>query len=273
MKQILQKQNTHIGIIFICIIVVLGLMTQGCQQEYDDNITDSKIITSSELEDYIIIASDLYQSLKTFEIEFASITLSDLETVIENGRKVTYLPASVRSLDLEKKVDLLNRTKENLLKRYPQIRLQSFNDFGRILNDCIEQSVEINDFFLDKNINFHQPRTRAVVGEYSFDNQNGLVGFLYNWVLSPDYVEVVIYFFTDGTHLVILDDRNTVGSNITAFDAGGSTGNYYYDGKKIVSVGHTHMSSSNPSDADYYVKNNYQGIGHFIYYNGAFHYY
>ena len=171
------------------------------------------------------------------------------------------------------KVTFLNQKKTNFLNKYPQVSLQNLNDFTYIVNQSIKKSTRINDFFLDENINFYQPRTRAVIGEYSFDNQNGIVGYLYNWVLSPDYVEVSIYFFTDGTHKVILDDRNTVGSSYIMFDAGGSYGNYYYDGKKILSVAHTHSSSNNPSSSDYALRNKYQGIGHAIYYNGAFHYY
>jgi|LSQX01.3.fsa_nt_gb hypothetical protein len=272
MKQIIKGKNLTLVFVLIC-ITAFGIIVPGCQQEYENIDNNPEITTSSELEDYIIAASDLHQSLKNFENELANINFSNLETVTENGRKVTYLPVSLRSLNIEKKAALLNRKKENLVNKYPQVRLQNFNDFTRIVNHCIEQSIRINDSFLDKNINFYRPRTRAVVGEYSFDSQNALVGCLYNWVLSPDYVEVSIYLFTDGTNLVILDDRNTVGSSIIAFDAGGSYGNYYYNGKQISSVVHTHMSSNIPSDSDYALKNKYQGIGHAIYYNGAFYYY
>lgn len=272
MRQIFKGLNFSLVVALIGIIA-FGIIGQGCQQEYESIYNDSEITASSELEDYIIAASDLYQSLRTFENEFANIDFSNLETVIENGRKITYLPVSVRSLNIEKKALLLNQKKRYLLNKYPQVSLQNLNDFTCIVNHCIGQSTRINDSFLDKNINFYQPRTRAVVGEYSFDSQNALVGYLYNWVLSPDYVEVTIYFFTDGTHMVMLDDRNTVGSSVVMFDAGGSPGNYSYDGKQILSVVHTHMSSNNPSDSDYALKNKYPGIGHAIYYNGAFHYY
>lgn len=270
MKQIRKKT---LRLVVLANIITFGIIGQGCQQEYEVSTNNSEITVSPELEDYIIAASDLYQSLRTFENEFANIDFSDLETVIENGKKVVYLPASVRSLNIEKKALLLNQKKKYLLNKYPEVSLQNLNDYARTINHCIEQSARISDFFLDKNINFYQPRTRAIVGEYSFDSQNALVGYLYNWVLSPDYVEVTIYFFTDGSHMVMLDDRNTVGSSVVMFDAGGSSGNYYYDGKQILSVAHTHMSSNNPSDSDYALKNKYPGIGHAIYYNGAFHYY
>lgn len=273
MKQILKGRNYSLVVILIC-ITALGIIGQGCQQEYEIiNNSDSEITTSSELEDYIIAASDLHQSLKTFENELTNINFSNLETVNENGRKVTYLPISVRSLNIEKKVALLNQKKKNLLYKYPPVSLQNLNDFAHIVNHCIEQSIRINDSFLDNNINFYQPRTRAVVGEYSFGSQNALVGYLYNWIMSPDYVEVSIYFFTDGTNMVLIDDRNEVGSSYVWFDEGGSPGNYSYDGKMISSIAHTHMSSNTPSDTDYALRDNYQGIGHAIYYNGAFHYY
>ena len=272
MNTILKRKSLTLVFVLTCIIA-FGISGQGCQQESENIDNDLKITASSELEDYIIAASDLQQSLKTFQKELQNINFMNLETVIENGRKIMYLPVSVRSLNIEKKATLLNQKKENLLRKYPQLILENLNNFAHIVNHCINQSAKINDSFLDNNINYHQPRTRAIVGEYSFDSLNGLVGHLYNWMLSPDYVEVVIYFFTDGSNMVVLDDRNTVGTSVNFFDEGGSHGNYYYDGKQILSIAHTHMSSNNPSDSDYALKDKYTGIGHAIYYNGSFHYY
>lgn len=97
------------------------------------------------------------------------------------------------------------------------------------------------------------------------------MGYLYNWVLSPDYVEVVIYFFTDGTHLVILDSMNTPNSSVIMMTE--NSGNYYYQGKQISKLAHTHSYSDNPSESDIAFKNQYPGIEHSIYYNGAFYYY
>lgn len=273
MRPILKKKNFALVFVLTC-ITAFGIIGQGCQQEYENINNDSEITASSELEDYIIAASDLRQSLRTFENELLKMNFSNLETVIENGRKVTYLPESIRSLNIEKKVAFLNQKKMNLLNKYPQISLQNLNDFASIVNQSIEQSIKINNFFLDKSINFHQPRTRAIIAEYYFDSQNALVGYLYNWVLSPDYVEVTIYFFTNGTYMALLDDRNTISRSYSWFDAGGSAGNYYLDGKQISGVAHSHMSSSEPSyDYDIPFRDKYQGIDHAIYYNGAFHYY
>jgi hypothetical protein len=191
MKQILKGNNFTAVFVLICIIA-FGIIGQGCQQEYESIDNDLEVMTSSELEDYIIAASDLYQSLRILENEFSKLDLSNLETVIENGRKITYLPASIRSLNIEKKTLLLNQKKDHLLNKYPQVSLQDLNNFTNIANHCIEQSTRINDFLLDKNINFYQPRTRSVIENYSFDTQNALVGYLYNWLLSPDYVEAMI---------------------------------------------------------------------------------
>lgn len=92
--------------------------------------------------------------------------------------------------------------------------------------------------------------------------------------MSPNYVEVTIYFFTDGTSLVMLDDRNTVGSRVIMFDAESDPkGKSYYNGKQISMEAHTHSSTSDPSDSDIALRNKYSGMEHAIYYNGAFYSY
>lgn len=269
MKRILKTKKFSIAII-IAVITFFGFIWQGCQQEYENIDDDPEIMTSIELEDYIIAASDLYQSLMKFEDEIASIDFSNLETVIENGRKVTYLPNSVRSLNIEKKTLLLNQKKEYLLNKYPQVGLHDLNNFSRIVNQCVAQSARVNDsFFVDND--FYLPRLKTVTAEYSFDSLNSLVGFLYNWILSPDYVEVAIYFFTDGSNLVTIDSDNTATSaTIRMVEIAGML---FYQGKKISKIAHTHSDSQKASPEDIEFKNKYDSIEHSIYYNGAFHNY
>jgi hypothetical protein len=57
------------------------------------------IAKSNEFENYIIAATDLQEALKTFEKEFATVDFANLETVVENGKKVRYLPEAIRSLN------------------------------------------------------------------------------------------------------------------------------------------------------------------------------
>jgi hypothetical protein len=190
--------NSGLTALVICLISMV-LFFVGCQSEREIFDDDPAIVTSTELEDYIIAATDLQQSLKTFRNELDKINFANLETVIENGRKVIYLPASIRSLKLEEKILSMNQKKILLLNKYPEIASLGLENFSEKIDDCIKQSMRVNDFLLEKNINFHQPLTRAVVGEYSFDSINAVAGYLYNWMLSPDYVEVVILTFTDGT--------------------------------------------------------------------------
>ncbi len=46
----------------------------------------------------------------------------------------------------------------------------------------------------------------------SYNNMNELVGHLYNWALSSDYVEVHILTFSDGTYTVVETSGNTANS-------------------------------------------------------------
>jgi hypothetical protein len=48
------------------------------------------------------------------------------------------------------------------------------------------------------------------------------------------------------------------------------TGKCHYNGKEISKEAHTHSSTFDPSDSDIALKNKYTGMGHAIYYNGAF---
>lgn len=163
----------------------------------------------------------------------------------------------------------MNQKKEHLLNKYPQVSSRDFTAFTKVVNHCIQQSTRINDFFLDKNIYFNQPLTRVVVGEWSFDHPNALLSHLYSWVLDPDYVEVVIYFFTDGTNLVTLNSDNLSYRSYPIL-APHPDGSCYYQGKEITKIGHTHRQSSDPSDRDYAFRDKYPGIEHSIYYNYGF---
>ena len=111
--------------------------------------------------------------------------------------------------------------------------------------------------------------TLAVFTDYfnkrkiSFQNASMLF-FIYHHLFGQ--------FLHNGTSLVMLDDRNTVGSRWILFDyESDPKGNSYYNGNQISMEAHTHSSSSDPSDTDIAVRNNYSGMEHAIYYNGAFY--
>lgn len=86
--------------------------TIGCQSDDElESVNNSSVVAcTSELEDFIIAATDLQQSLIVFEKELIKVNFADLETVINaDGNKVTHLPAIIRSLNIEQKILLMNR--------------------------------------------------------------------------------------------------------------------------------------------------------------------
>ena len=85
---------------------------------------------------------------------------------------------------------------------------------------------------------------------------NELVGHLYNWALSSDYVEVHILTFSDGTYTVVETSGNTANSASL------------YGLMLDTTIAHTHRNSSNPSQTD--LDNRLPYCENAIYYNGSF---
>lgn len=245
----------------------------GCQSddklEYVNN--DSVVANSSELEEFIIAATDLQQSLIVFEKELIKVNFADLETVVNaDGSKVIHLPTIIRSLNIEQKILLMNQKKEALRNKYPQFASMDFNEITRNIDYCIDNSMRINEFFDEKNINIHLQTTRSFFNE-SYSNMNELVGHLYNWALSSDYVEVHILKFSDGTYTVVQTSGNSANRANLELMHDTTNNKYYYNGKQVVFKAHTHRNSFNPSPTD--LDNKLPGCDNAIYYNGSFHYY
>lgn len=271
MNNTISKIGTKIFSIFIISNFLLWMI--GCQSEEKNERTnyDSAIANSSELEEFIIAATDLQQSLIIFERELAKVNFANLETVINaDGSTVTHLPTIIRSLNIEQKTLLMNQKKDVLHNKFPQFSSMNLNEIASNIDYCIEKSMRINDFFLEKNINIHLQSTRSNFNE-SYGNMNELIGHLYSWTFSPDYVEVHILTFIDGTYAVVQNSGNTAHSASLTLQLDPNNKKYYYNGKQVISVSHTHRSSSNPSQADLDGKRPY--CENTIYYNGSFHSY
>ena len=101
------------------------------------------------------------------------------------------------------------------------------------------------------------------------NNMNELVGHLYNWALSSDYVEVHILTFSDGTYTVVETSGNTANSaSLYGLMLDTTNKKYYYNGNQVVAIAHTHRNSSNPSQTD--LDNRLPYCENAIYYNGSF---
>ncbi|MDR2087526.1 MAG: hypothetical protein LBP72_10205 [Dysgonamonadaceae bacterium] len=281
MKAILKNQKNRIFSLSVIVMSVIfaGIFMQSCESnsflsetDSSEHLSEIELITkSAEFENYIIAATGLQQALKTFEKEFAIVDFANLETVIENGKKVKYLPATIRSLNIDGKIILTNEKKEALLNKYPQLLTLNLPDFANYINNCVKQSIRVNEFFLDEKINIYQPSLKSVTSEYGFNNMSQLVGYLYNWTFMPNYVEVIVVIFSDGTSLAVLDSNNTANySEINIRTLGNS---HYYNGKRISEITHTHRGSYSPSSADLQAKNSNPYCSWSIFYNGAFYYY
>ena len=245
--------------------------TIGCQSDDElESVNNSSVVAcTSELEDFIIAATDLQQSLIVFEKELIKVNFADLETEINaDGNKVTHLPAIIRSLNIEQKILLMNQKKDALRNKYPQFASMDFNEIAKNIDYCIDNSMRISEFFDDKNINIHLQTTRSFFNE-SYNNMNELVGHLYNWALSSDYVEVHILTFSDGTYTVVEPSGNTAHSaSLYGLMLDTTNKKYYYNGNQVVAIAHTHRNSSNPSQTD--LDNRLPYCENAIYYNGSF---
>lgn len=270
MNSTILKNGAKIFNIFMVSTLIFWMI--GCQSddEFESVNNSSVVANSSELEEFIIAATDLQQSLIVFEKELLKVNFSDLETVVNaDGSKVTHLPAIIRSLNIEQKILLMNQKKEALRNKYPQFASMDFNEIARNIDYCIDNSMRISEFFDEKNINIHLQTTRSFFNE-SYSNMNELVGHLYNWTQSSDYVEVHILTFSDGTYTVVETTGNTANSaSMYGLVLDTTNNKYYYNGKQVVGIAHTHRNSSNPSQTDLNYRLPY--CENSIYYNGSFH--
>lgn len=99
--------------------------------------------------------------------------------------------------------------------------------------------------------------------------------FLYNWAFNPDFVEVYIVTFADGSYAVVHGSNNKAYWAELPYVNHGSYITLPGDSRQITSVGHTHGyggQGSTASDAD---KNlNLPGVtSRYIFYDGSQHYY
>lgn len=262
---------------FKIIVILSFLFCIGCQDQDDIIIHDCKstIIESLELEEYIIAGIDLQESITVFAKELSKVDFSKLETIIDSdGNEVRSLPSFMRSIEIEQKTLVFNTKKAELFKKYPQLISLDLDEFANYVDCCINESVKVNDYFLENSITTYLPLTKSSFGE-SYDNMNSLVGHLYNWTFSPNYVEVYIVFYKNGSSRVISDSRNTPNNCYISLQR--RNGNYYYptysSSNEIRSIAHTHRGSSRPSGNDMQVKQSNPGLPVSIFYNGSFHSY
>ncbi len=90
-------------------------------------------------------------------------------------------------------------------------------------------------------INISQPTTKGSWTE-SFNDSDGYMSYLADWMENPDYNEAIIIVFKDGSATIVHDDSFTpTQSVIPSLGYTDDYSAYYYDNKEIDFVAHTHQ--------------------------------
>lgn len=276
-------------------IIPSAIFIQSCsydkEKTIEDELVDSEIINSTELEQYIIAGADLQQSLANISSTLNKIDFSTLEVDynVDGWKKVVHIPRDLinPNEEIEEKVQILNEKKEALLKKFPQFSSLKRDVGEKYFRQCVESSINVSDEFLRLGINTSRPLLKSgpneANGSYIHQDQCYLYQFLGSWVTTtnPDYQELWIMKFQDGTYATYQHPDARPTSN--GYTVGGwpprqidQHGQWYYsvDGtpKRIVEIGHTHIDHSYPTPGpDHF--DTPPGVQRFIYYNYNMYYY
>lgn len=240
------------------------IMFAGCSQE-DDTMSNnfSAIINSPELEDFIVADIEFKHAFSIFKKELANVDFSKLESAKNiEGITVLYIPTSIC---IESKANAFNEKKRLLLAKYPQLNSFSAN----VKKECFEQGIakssRISKKMFEFGISIHQPRLKGGTTELFTDGS--YCEYLAQQVTSPNYVEIFLLTFADGNSMSYIDDNATaISSTMELTGIGGYWYHSSYPNSHVVSMMHTHIYDTGPSDVD--LNNKLSGIEHYIYYSG-----
>jgi hypothetical protein len=258
MKKYIKVQNL-ICKMLLAGTVVIGIFMYGCSNENEILISmDDETVNSVELEEYIITASDFKQSFALFEKELGKVDFSKLEITYDaDGREVMHLPASAGSIRIEEKIQIFNEKKQALLEKYPQFAYFTSDESNEYFQQCIQNSLSVNNKLLEMGINVFRPLLKGGTVE-NWNSGNGWLSFLSSWVNNSNYVEVYLIAHSNGTYSTWVDDRNTANSAYLTYSK--KNGKYYFtqggNTNSISWIAHTHRNSQYPSGADMTTKSN-----------------
>lgn len=259
-------------------IIVCFFVFQGCEKDEYEMIDelDEAILNSSELEEYIIAGADLQRSIAIFNSKLNKIDFSKLEVTYDSkGRKIIHLsPSLVENIHIEEKVQMFNEKKDALQNKFPQFVSFRETEADKYFQKSIENSVNVKGEFLKMGINFSIPRLKSGNETWGgYEDEYSMKVFLHDWCDNPEYVELWIIYYGDGTIATYQHPQAT--ANITYFSGYQTNGQTYFpeggSSSPIVSIGHTHRNSSSPSDKD--LSNRIPNVSEFIYYNWGMYYY
>lgn len=263
--------RTVLSGLFVAFCAIGFIFFQGCQkQDYDDeDFLDPALSQSSELEEYMIAGMEYRHALTVFQEAMNKIDFSKLEFTEESdGTKVMRLPVSI---DLDSKARIVDEKKQSLLAKYPQFASLPEGKKMDYFQYCLKNSVNVNCKLLELGICIGTPRTKGGYTE-SFKNEKEYMAYLADWMQKDDYKECIIIIFKDGTAITVHDDAFTpTQAVIPSLGYTNDFSKYYYNGKEINFVAHTHKNSPVATGDD--KKNpdkNLHGLQQALYYNGGF---
>ena len=270
-------------------LISIGLIIQSCSMEEDEPLLlDDAILNSSELEEYIIAGAEYNNALTNFTNELSKIDFSTLNVTYDaDGRKVVHLPVTfIEDIKFSEKERSLYEKKEAFLKKIPQFSSFSEDLGKRYFQQCVQYSVKVKTEFLKLGINTVRPKLKSG-NEINIDeNFSYLMWQMYNWTNNPNYVEVYLVGYADGTYEVVQmpGASPSIGGDPFLYNIVNNTTMYYPPypyGKIVTSIGHTHIKTSEPTKSYWYQGVFYQAdyfpvpstVSRYIYYGGGIHYY
>ncbi|MDR2423392.1 MAG: hypothetical protein LBD59_01540 [Prevotellaceae bacterium] len=270
-------QKKLFGFVLTGVMILCGIVAvQSCNTEDQliDEYPDENVITSVELEEFIVAGLDFQKSLNIFQNEIKNIDFSKLETSLDTEENmIVNIPTSVC---IEEKAEILNEKKQALLERYPQFVSLTLTAKHNYLQQCVKKSLHLNNKLIEMNIRINKPRIKSYTIE-NYGSVNDVLVYLASYMNSANYVEIFIIVFEDGSVKTYSDSRNT-SNNCYSPGFTYSNGKWYLAGhilnhSPVAWVAHTHRYSTTPSDKDKNFKNQHSGLIVKIYYSGNFYQY
>jgi len=269
----IQISNKIMATTFAVIMISASFVFTGCQSEQEGltSSTDKAIVESVELENFILAGIEYQQVIKDFRNAIAKVDFSPLIAQAKEGQKV--IPLSGMP-EIEGKYLELEQTRKDLLKKFPQFGHDTKQNRLLTLQKCENFSQVIARKLLDIDPSFSRPRLKRYTIE-NYANSTTLNNFLSSYVNSPNYVEIFMVVFEDGSAVTMLHNTNTTTECKAPTFYKEDDGKYHAPGynSPIAYVAHTHIYRSSASGEDSIYKQQSPDLICKIYYNVIFYAY
>lgn len=236
--------------LLLLLVVSLLLSVTGCEGIETDGMGNA-IEESSEMEEYILAGLDFQHSLNQFRQELKEIDILSLTSTLDaRSNLVINLPTKI---SIEIKAKNFNTKKKALLEKHPELKsLKSVKRLDHI-KETVDNSLRIAKSIMEFEFS-NQPRLRSDVAEVgNYESEADAFSFLDQQLASPNYVEVVLIVFTDGTAMTYIKDDFTAESCYYPRLKKVNGEWYLYSSqfpKPIQYIAHTHQYSTDPSQED-----------------------